>query len=344
MEKKYLDYVMEQTQKLIAIPSPTGYNQQVQAYLREELGRLGYPETTGPRRGGVAVHLGGEGNPVTLTAHCDTLGAVVRWIKPEGTLMISPIGGLNPNNVETSNVTVITKFSGEYSGTIQIENASSHVNAHVNDPRSFDENIEVVLDELVKTDEEVRKLGIEVGDFIALDPRTVVTPSGFIKSRFLDDKLCAAILLGYAKYVKEEKIALNRAVWLHFSVYEEIGTGGATLFPAEAHDIIAVDMGCVGEFQTGRETKVSICAKDSKGPYHYELLKEVVKAGMKEQVDYAVDTYYRYGSDVEGSLSAGYDARHLTIGPGVYASHGYERSHQQGVAATFDLIRAYLAE
>ncbi len=344
MEQKYLDYMVEQTQKLLAIPSPTGYNQQVQQYLREELGRLGYPETTGPRRGGVACCIGGEGDPITLTAHADTLGAVVRAIKENGSLMITPIGGLNPNNTETSNVEIVTKFNGTYTGTIQIENASSHVNPEVNAPRSFDTNIEVLIDEDVHSVEDVRKLGIETGDYICLDPNTVVTKSGYIKSRFLDDKACCAVLLAYAKYVKEQNIQLPRQVWLHFSVYEEIGTGGATLFPREAHDIIAVDMGCVGELQAGTERKVSLCAKDSKGPYHYELLKELAKVCIDHGVDYAVDTYFRYGSDVEGSLTAGYDARHMTIGPGVYASHGYERTHISALEQTFECIRWYLAE
>ena len=342
MDKKYVDYMVEQAQKLLAIHSPTGYNQEVQQYLREELGRIGYPETTGPRRGGVACCLGGEGNPITLTAHADTLGAMVRAIKDNGTLMITPIGGLNPNNAETSNVEIITKFNGSYSGTIQVENASTHVNPHVNDPRSFDENIEVVIDEDVHSVEDVLALGIETGDFVCLDPRTVVTKSGYIKSRFLDDKACCAILLAYAKYVKDEKVQLPRQGWVQFSVYEEIGTGGATLIPRDAHDIIAVDMGCVGELQAGTERKVSLCAKDSKGPYSYELLKELALACKENGVDYAVDTYYRYGSDVEGSLVAGYDARHMTMGPGVYASHGYERTHISALEQTFQCIRFYL--
>ena len=344
MEQKYLDYIVEQTQKLLAIPSPTGYNQQVQQYLREELGRLGYPETVGPRRGGVACCIGGEGNPITLTAHADTLGAMVRAIKENGALMITPIGGLNPNNVETSNVEIVTKFDGTYTGTIQIENPSTHVNPHVNDPRSFEENIEVVIDEDVHCPADVLALGIETGDFICLDPRTVVTKSGYIKSRFLDDKACCAVLLAYAKYVKEEMVRLPRQVWLHFSVYEEIGTGGATLFPREAHDIIAVDMGCVGLLQAGTERKVSLCAKDSKGPYHYEMLKEMAQVCKEHGVDYAVDTYFHFGSVVEGSLVAGYDVRHLTMGPGVYASHGYERTHISALEQTFQALRFYLQQ
>lgn len=342
MEKKYLDYIVDQAQKMLAIPSPTGYNQEIQKYIREELARLGYKDVTGPLRGGVSVHIGGEGNPLTLTAHADTLGAVVRYIKPEGGLMVFPIGGLNANNTETNNVTVITKFNGEYSGTLQIENASSHVNKDVNAPRSFAENIEVLLDEDVTCDDDVRELGIDVGDFIALDPRTVLTKTGYLKSRFLDDKACCAVLLGYAKYVAEQKIALPRAVWLHFSVYEEIGTGGATLMPKNATDIIAVDMGCVGELQAGSERKVTVCARDSKGPYNYELLKELCEVGNKNKINYAVDTYFAYGSDVEGSLVAGYDARHMTMGPGVYASHGYERTHISALEATFDLLAGFI--
>jgi len=275
-------------------------------------------------------------------AHADTLGAVVRFVKDSGGLMISPIGGLNPNNVETNNVTVITKFGGSYSGTLQIENASGHVNPLVNAPRSFEENLEVLLDEDVTCAADVAKLGIEVGDFIALDPRTVVTDSGYIKSRFLDDKACCAVLLAFAKYVKEENVQLPRQVWLQFSVFEEIGVGGATLLPHDVHDVIAVDMGCVGELQTGSERKVSICAKDSQGPYDYDMLKELVQAAQRDNVAYAVDTYFRYGSDAGVSLRAGYDVRNMTLGPGVYASHGYERTHITALEATFDLLCGYL--
>lgn len=342
MKQCYSEYMIDQLRKLMSIPSPTGYNHQIDAYLRAELEVLGYDGITGPHRGGVAVCLGGEGNPITLTAHADTLGAVVRFIKDNGSLMISPIGGLNPNNVETNGVTVITKFDGSYSGTLQIENASGHVNPKVNAPRSFEENMEVLLDEDVTCAEDVAKLGIEVGDFIALDPRTVITNSGYIKSRFLDDKACVAILLTYAKFVKEAQVQLPRQVWLQFSVFEEIGFGGATLIPRDAKDVIAVDMGCVGELQTGSERKVSICAKDAQGPYNYDMLKDLVLAARRDNVAYAVDTYYRYASDAGASLHAGYDVRNMTLGPGVYASHGYERTHITGMEATFDLLCAYL--
>ncbi len=269
---------------------------------------------------------------------------MVRHIKSNGALMLTPIGGLNPNNVETSNVTVLTKFAGSFCGTIQIENASSHVNAKVNDPRTFDGNLEVLLDECVDTPEQVRALGIDVGDFVALEPRYVYTPSGFIKSRFLDDKAGCAVLLALARAVAEQKPNLTRAVHLHFSVFEEIGRGGATLTPRDVRDIIAVDMGCVGKLQAGSERKVSICAKDSQGPYHYGLFKELCAVAQRENIAHAVDTYFRYGSDAGASLAAGYDARTLTLGPGVYASHGYERTHRDALVASFDLLWGYLCD
>ncbi|HIU44211.1 MAG TPA: M42 family metallopeptidase [Candidatus Ventrousia excrementavium] len=336
------DYMLEQLKNLISIDSPSGYTEKAQQYLVDELTRLGYQ----PKRlnkGGVTVHLGGEGNPIMLFAHVDTLGAVVHHIKPNGRLALTNVGGLNPNNTETETVKIITRFDGVYDGTIQVPNASTHVNSHVNDARSFADNLEVVIDEDVRSAEDVKKLGIMPGDFIAVCPRFTVTPSGYIKSRFLDDKASASVLLAYAKMLKDENITPKRSIYLDFTVYEEIGHGAACGIPEDVVECIAVDMGCVGENVTCTEKQVSICAKDSSGPYNYELTSALVKTARENNIDYAVDVYNFYSSDVSVSLRAGYDVRHALIGPGVYASHGYERSHIEGLWNTFALLRAYLA-
>ena len=201
--------------------------------------------------------------------------------------------------------------------------------------------MEILLDENIKDMEDVRALGIQAGDIIAMDPRTVITESGYIKSRFLDDKLSAAILLGLAKAVKEEKIVLPRKVSLLFTVYEEVGHGGSFI-PDDTEEMISVDMGCVGADLGCTEHMVSICAKDSGGPYHYELISQLAETAKKEGLNYAIDVYPHYGSDVEATLRAGYDIRHGLIGPGVYASHNYERSHLDGAKNTFLLLRAYI--
>ena len=341
MKEAYKNYMMEQLKALISIDSPTGFTKEVQEYVMAEIRRLGY-EPKQLNKGGVIAELGGTGNGVMLFAHVDTLGAVVRAIKSNGRLAMSRVGGLNPNNVETSNVRVYTRFDGCLEGTIQIPNASGHVNADVNKARSFEDNLEVVLDEFTDSAEETKKLGVRNGDFIAVDPGYTVTAKGYVKSRFLDDKASAAVLLTYAKYLKDEGITPARRVVIGFTVYEEVGHGASSGIPAGIVDAISVDMGCVGDGLDCTERMVSICAKDSHGPYNYEVTTALVKAAKDAGLDYAVDVYNFYGSDVETSLTAGYDVRHGLIGPGVYASHGYERSHIDGLANTFELIKTYI--
>ena len=338
---KNKEYMLTQLEQLMAIPSPTGYTIRVQEYLLKELSALGFEPYT-LHKGGVICCLGGEGEPLMLAAHVDTLGAVVHTIKGNGALNVTTLGGLNPNNVETETVTVITRFNGEYEGTFQIENASSHVNNKVNDPRTFDGNIEVLLDERVKSAADTKALGIANGDFIALNPRYTVTSKGYIKSRFLDDKASAAILLTLAKALKDGYVTFNRKVYINFTVYEEVGHGAAAGIPSDVVDMISVDMGCVGNGLNCKETQVSICAKDSSGPYNYDVVNDLVNAAKKAGADYAIDIYPFYGSDVDVSLKAGYDIRHGLIGPGVYASHGYERSHVEGLVNTYKLLEEYL--
>ncbi|BCN30004.1 M42 family metallopeptidase [Anaeromicropila herbilytica] len=339
MEHKYKEYMLQQLENLLSIDSPTGYHYNIQNYLVNELTQMGYqPETL--RKGGVKVNLGGERHPIMMLSHTDTLGCVVKYIKGNGRLAISNMT-LNPNNIETETVKVITRNHGSYEGTIQLSNASVHVNKEVNTARDFD-NLEIVLDEDVKSVDDVKALGINPGDFIAVNPRYTVTSKEYIKSRFLDDKASAAVLITFAKMLKEESISLSRNVWLNFTSFEEIGHGGATGIPVEMEDLLSVDMGCVGENITCTEKMVSICAKDSGGPYHYEFTNELIEAAKRDGVDYAIDVYNFYGSDVECSLRAGYDVRYALIGPGVYASHGYERTHVDGMLHTLDLIKSYL--
>ena len=341
MKDVYKSYMMEQLQNLISIDSPTGFTGGVQKYLAEEITRLGYtPECL--HKGGVRADLGGEGNGLMLFAHCDTLGAIVRDIQDNGRLTVSRIGGLNPNNVETEHVKVYTRFGGVYEGTFQVPNASSHVNAHVNNARSFEENLEIVLDEIVKNGDDVRALGIDRGDFVAVNPRFTVTSKGYIKSRVLDDKACAAVLLTLAKQVKDENIALKRSVWISFTVYEEIGHGGSVGIPEDVCEVMSVDMGCVGDGMTCTEREVAICAKDGGGPYNYECTTALLKTAIDNNIPHAIDVYHNYSSDVDVTLRSGYDIKHCLIGPGVYASHGYERTHMDGLTATFDLLTAYL--
>lgn len=340
--RTYVDYILDVTAKLLAIDSPTGYTDEAAAFIMKEYEKLGY-QTQKTVKGGVLVDLGGQEakDGLMLAAHTDTLGAMVCEIKGNGRLRVSPLGGMNANNAEAENVHIITKFDGVYEGTFQLDNASVHVNGDYDSTSRKYAQMEVVIDEKVSSAEDTRKLGIENGDIVCFEPRTRITKSGYIKSRFLDDKLSVGILLGYAKYLKEEKVEPKRRIYHHITVYEEVGHGGAASLPEGVTEMISVDMGCVGEGLVCSERMVSICAKDSMGPYNYDVVKGLVAAAKEAKLDYAVDVYPFYGSDVDVTLKAGYDIRHGLIGAGVYASHGYERSHRDGVKNTFKLLVAY---
>lgn len=343
LDYKYAEYATEKTVQLLGIDSPSGYTEKAAKWVKDEFSSLGFDaEIT--QKGGVIVDLGGEDSDdaLFLEAHSDTLGGMVCEIKGSGRLKISAIGGMRAENGEAENVRVYTRDGKVISGTLQICNASVHVNDdYAGTKRTFG-TTEVVLDEDVKCADDTRALGIEVGDFVCFDPRTRITDSGYIKSRFLDDKLSVGILLGFAKFIKDEKIKLSRRVYLHITVYEEVGHGGSASLPAGVTEAISVDMGCVGDGVQCTERQVSICAKDSGGPYSYEVVGKLIDAAKREGADYAVDVYPHYGSDVEATLRAGNDVRHGLIGAGVYASHGYERSHKDGVYNTIKVLKGYL--
>ena len=343
IEKLYAEYAWEQTETLLAIDSPSGYTEKAAAWVKEAFEKLGFTATI-TTKGGVLVDLGGEdeNNGLLLEAHADTLGAMIAQIKGDGRLKLSPLGGMSANNAEAENVWIYTRSGAVIDGTMQLCNASVHVNGDYSSAkRSFD-TMEVVLDEDVTSADDARKLGIEVGDIVCFEPRTRRTKSGYLKSRFLDDKLSVGILLGFAKYLSDNEIQPSRKVWAHITVYEEVGHGGSASVPAGITEAISVDMGCVGEGLQCTERQVSICAKDSGGPYSYEVVGKLIEAAKKTEADYAVDVYPYYGSDVEATLRSGVDIRHGLIGAGVYASHGYERSHIDGVYNTLKVLSGYL--
>ena len=342
MEREYAEYSIEKAKELLAIDSPTGFTKTAADYVEKSFKELGF-NAWRTVKGGVMVDLGGEDtqDALLLEAHTDTLGGMVAEIKSNGRLRITALGGMRAENGETENVTVYTRSGKCFEGTLQICNASVHVNDDYSDVKRNFNTSEIVLDEDVKSSEDTRKLGIEVGDIVCFEPRTRVTASGYIKSRFLDDKLSVAILLGFAKFVKDSNAALKRRVYIHVTVYEEVGHGGAASVPAGVTEAISVDMGCVGDGLQCTERQVSICAKDSGGPYSYDVVGALIDAAKRENADYAVDVYPHYGSDVEATLGGGYDIRHGLIGAGVYASHGYERSHIDGVWNTLKVLKGY---
>ncbi|HWQ58804.1 MAG TPA: M42 family metallopeptidase [Clostridia bacterium] len=337
----YIGYIVEEFMRLVAIPSPSGMTRAAAEYTKEAFEALGCPAHL-TRKGCVLAELGGEGEAVVLCSHLDTLGAMVAEIKGNGGLRLSRIGGLGANNIEAENCAVVTRSGKTYGGTCQLIDASLHVNLKNSETKRDFDTVEVLLDEVVGTREEVEKLGVCIGDYVCFDPRAVYTESGFLKSRFIDDKLSVAVLLSFARYLRETGAKLRRKVYAYVTVYEEIGHGACASVPEDAAEMLVVDMGCVGAGLACRETQVSICAKDSSGPSDYGMTGALIDCAKKAGIDYAVDIYPSYGSDADAALRAGYDMRHCVIGSGVYASHGYERTHRDGIAATFNLLKAYL--
>ena len=343
IERMDAEYAWEKTETLLSIDSPSGYTAKAALWVKEAFEKLGFDAhiTT---KGGVIADLGGENteDALLLEAHTDTLGGMIAEIKGNGRLRLTSLGGMNPNNGEAENVWVYTRGGKVIDGTLQLCNASVHVNGSYSDTKRSWDTMEVVLDEDVKCADDSRKLGIEVGDIVCFEPRTRRTASGYLKSRFLDDKLSVGILLGFAKYLADNGIVPARKVYVHVTVYEEVGHGGSASVPTGVTEAISVDMGCVGNGLGCTEKMVSICAKDSGGPYSYEVVGKLIEAAKKKNADYAVDVYPFYGSDVEATLRSGVDIRHGLIGAGVFASHGYERSHMDGVYNTLKVLCGYL--
>ena len=343
INESYAEFAWQQASRLLAIDSPSGFTEGAARWVKEAFEGLGFAAKI-TTKGGVLVDFGGEDDTdaLLLEAHTDTLGAMVCAIKGDGHLKLTPLGGMRAENAEAENVRVYTRGGKVYEGTCQLTNASVHVNGSYGDTKRGWDTVEILLDEAVTSAADTRALGIEVGDIVCFDPRTRRTASGYLKSRFLDDKLSVGILFGLAKYLAEEKVRPRRRVYAHVTVYEEVGHGGSASLPAGVTEAISVDMGCVGEGLGCTEKQVSICAKDSGGPYSYPVVSKLIEAAKKTGADYAVDVYPFYGSDVEATLRAGHDIRHGLIGPGVYASHGYERSHMDGVKNTLKVLGGYI--
>ena len=337
-------FCIEAFRKLLEVDSTTGQYVKIQKLITEMIKDLGY-ECRITHKGGVLVDLGGEGDPLVITAHLDDIGLMVRHINDDGTLNVCPIGGLFPLYCVTENVRVHTRDDDVYTGTIcRIPNS-----LHVTEDEltmvlpDFRKNVCVVLDNDVKNAEDVRKLGIESGDFIGLEPRFTMN-NGYIKSRFIDDKASAALCLCVMKDLKKAKVELNRKVYMYFAMYEEIGHGTAWL-PEGVKDVLAVDIAPLGPEQNSDEKKVSIFAKDAKFPYHDVMTNELRACARKAGIDHVMDVFTpHYETDGNGSIMAGYDIRHAAIGPGTANTHGYERTHIDGLKNTYLLLMEYIAK
>ncbi|CAM4187110.1 peptidase M42 [Bacillus manliponensis] len=329
--------------ELVSIPSPSGNTGEIIKRIEECANDWGV-ETKRNNKGGLIITLKGANDEKhrLLTAHVDTLGAMVKEIKGDGRLRLSMIGGFRWNAVEGEYCDIETASGKIYTGTILMHQTSVHVYKDAGEAKRDENNIEVRIDERVSSAEEVRKLGIEVGDFVSFDPRVQTTESGYIKSRHLDDKASVAILLQLIKRLHVEKTVLPYTTHFLISNNEEIGYGGNSNIPEETVEYIAVDMGALGDGQASDEYTVSICAKDSSGPYHYGLRKHLVELAKANDIEYKVDIYPYYGSDASAAIRAGADVKHGLVGPGIDASHAYERTHESSIQHTEALLYAYV--
>ncbi len=340
------DYMLEQTAVLCRIPSPTGFTRAALAHVAAELDRLGVPSHRTVKGALVAPLPGGnaELGARTLSAHVDTLGAMVKEIKDGGRLKLTRIGGYDWATIEGEYCTVHADGgSREVTGTILTSKASGHVHGSALAKLKRDEtSIEVRLDEPVRSDDDVRALGIEVGDFVSFDPRTTITASGYIKSRHLDDKACVAILLGVARALLESGERPIAPSALFISHFEEVGHGSSAGLPDGTVELIAVDMAAVGKGQTSDELATTVCMMDSSGPYDFDLSRRLIELARANDIDCRVDIYPNYASDVSQALRAGWDVRGGLVGPGVDASHSFERLHRTSLEETARLLLAYL--
>ncbi|WP_068775633.1 M42 family metallopeptidase [Paenibacillus sp. FJAT-26967] len=342
MDQINRSYVLEVLDMLLTTPSPSGYTHQIMAKVKAETEKLGYTmELTNKGCGIITIPGKRSDYTIGLSAHVDTLGAMVRSIKDNGRLRLTPVGGYMMAAIENEYCQVHTRQGLSYEGTILTTKPSVHVFSDARDHKRVEENMEVRLDELAFSREDVHKLGIGTGDFVSFDPRVRIQENGYIKSRHLDDKASVAALFGLLDLLKNECIEPACTIKLIITTYEEVGHG-ASYIPGDIDELVAVDMGAMGEDLSCTEQDVSICAKDSSGPYDYAMTTHLIRLAEHAGIRHAVDIYPHYGSDASAALRGGSNIRAALIGPGVHASHGMERTHVDAIAGTAALLLQYI--
>jgi putative aminopeptidase FrvX len=338
------EYLIDFLVKLLNIHSPTGFAEPAIAFVEKELSQFSQLQLTRTRKGALIAKWAMESGlpPVALTAHVDTLGAVVKEIKKYGRLKLSRIGGVEWPTVETEGVWIFASNGQKIRGSILVETASGHIYGQdMKLTLRDDEHMEVRLDARTSSKEETRALGIRIGDCVAFDPRVEVT-NGFVRSRFLDDKACVANIVSAIKTLVDTGLNPSRTVYLHISNYEEVGHGASAGIPADVAELLTVDMAVVGNGQESDEFHTTLCIKDAGGVYHEGLNKKMRALAEQHGIPYKTDVYRYYASDGEAFWRAGGDVAVALIGPGIDASHNYERTHTDGLVATTNWILAYL--
>lgn len=337
-----LGYFKEISKEVFTVDSPTGFTSNVISLIKDKVEDMGYSCRI-MNNGALEVFVKGvdSSKSVATSAHCDTLGLMVRSIKSNGTLALTTLGGPIVPTLDGEYCKVYTRDGKVYTGTILCNSPATHVYKDAGTKERNIDNMEVRLDEIVHTSKDVENLGIQNGDIVCYDPKFEITEKGFLKTRFIDDKASAVVLLMLLKYVSENKLSFKHDTYIYFVVYEEVGHG-ASMVSKDIDEFVTLDMGCVGMDLAGNEYAVSICAKDSGGPYDYELTTRLMNLAKENGLNYTVDIFPFYGSDIGAANRAGVDFKGALIGTGVSASHGMERTHIQGIENTLKLIYAYL--
>ena len=337
-------FLLDFLTRLLNTPSPTGLAEPAVALTEQTLKDFPALKLSRTRKGALLASWAGErdDSPRALTAHVDTLGGMVKEIKSNGRLKLSQIGGYAWNTIEGEGCTILTRFGHPVRGSILLTKASTHVfGAEVNEMKRTADNLEIRLDARTSSEKETIDLGVSIGDFVSFDPRVEIN-AGFIRSRHLDDKACVAVLVAAFKALADAGLKPSRTTTLLISNYEEVGHGAAAGIPADVEELLVVDMAAVGEGQNSDEFHASLCVKDSGGPYHHGLSTRLRSLAEEHHIPYKVDIYPHYGSDGEAFWRAGGDVAVALIGPGVDASHSYERTHTEALLATTQWVLAYL--
>ena len=340
---------MEKTKQflteLLNTKSPSGHAEKAIEFVKREFEKLGV-KCDVTVKGALLCRLGGEDKHIkrTVSAHVDTLAAMIKEIKSDGSILLSRIGGFTMNSIEGEYCSVETFDGRYYTGTILYEKTSVHVYEKVGTTERTDKNMIIRLDEQVSSYDDVRKLGISVGNYVHFDPRVQITKSGFIKSRHLDDKAGVAVLYSALLMLKDNNVVPKYDTYYFISNNEEVGHGARAGYPKDTSEFLSVDMGAVGKGQTSKESNVAICIKDSSGPYNYELTMHIKSLGEKNKINFVTDIFPHYGSDASAAISAGLNAKHALIGPGIDASHAMERTHVKGIEETAKLLYHYIID
>ena len=336
------DLILKTAKEILECDSPTGFCFEIINKIEKIVKSYGYKfERTNKGCGVITIEGNSNEKTVGLCAHVDTLGAMVRSITPQVTLKFTILGGPIVPTLDSEYCKIRTRNGRIYTGTFLSTSPAAHVFEDSKTKPRDEKNMEIRIDEVVRNKEDVLKLGIANGDFIFIDPKTTITESGFIKSRFIDDKGSVAALIGLLELMNRENLRPKYTTKILISVYEEVGHGSAFI-PSDITELIAVDMGCIGEDLSCTEYTVSICPKDSSGPYDFGMTTKLINLAKENNIDYAVDIYPMYGSDVSAALRAGNDIKGALIGPGVHASHGMERTHYKALENTIKLLLLYL--